>query len=115
MISLIDIHAQIETLQKQAAEIKAKEFANTVQDICDKMQAFGITLKDLQSVMGKSGSRAGSMRRRGGAAATSKRSSVAAKYRGPNGETWSGRGLSPRWLADLLAKGRTKEDFAIKD
>jgi DNA-binding protein H-NS len=39
---------------------------------------------------------------------------VAAKYRGPNGESWSGRGLTPRWLASLLAEGKTKEDFAIK-
>jgi DNA-binding protein H-NS len=38
---------------------------------------------------------------------------VAAKYRGPNGETWSGRGLMPRWMASLVASGRTKEEFAI--
>jgi DNA-binding protein H-NS len=38
---------------------------------------------------------------------------VAAKYRGPNGETWSGRGLMPRWMATLVASGRTKEEFAI--
>ncbi len=25
------------------------------------------------------------------------------KFRGPNGETWSGRGLAPRWLAALEA------------
>jgi DNA-binding protein H-NS len=39
---------------------------------------------------------------------------VAAKYQGPNGESWSGRGLTPRWLASLVAQGKTKEDFAIK-
>ena len=38
---------------------------------------------------------------------------VAAKYRGPNGESWSGRGLTPRWLTSLLAQGRSKEEFAI--
>jgi DNA-binding protein H-NS len=38
---------------------------------------------------------------------------VAAKYRGPNGEAWSGRGLTPRWLATLIAQGQTKEAFAI--
>jgi DNA-binding protein H-NS len=40
---------------------------------------------------------------------------VAAKYRGPNGETWSGRGLTPRWLTLLLAQGQSKEEFAIKN
>ena len=35
------------------------------------------------------------------------------KYRGPNGEEWSGRGLTPRWLSALIAAGRTKEEFAV--
>lgn len=35
------------------------------------------------------------------------------KYKGPNGETWSGRGLKPRWLAAELKKGRKIESFAI--
>jgi DNA-binding protein H-NS len=39
---------------------------------------------------------------------------VAAKFKGPNGESWSGRGLAPRWLAALIAQGRSKEEFAIK-
>ena len=49
MSNLIDIQSQIEKLQKQASEIKAKEFHSTVQDILAKMQAFGITVKDLQN------------------------------------------------------------------
>ena len=36
------------------------------------------------------------------------------KYRGPNGETWSGRGLPPRWLSALEAKGKKRERFLIK-
>jgi len=37
-----------------------------------------------------------------------------ARYRGPNGEEWSGRGPAPRWMKVFLAKGKTKEDFLIK-
>ena len=37
-----------------------------------------------------------------------------AKYVGPNGEEWSGRGPAPRWMKPFLAKGKTKEDFLIK-
>jgi DNA-binding protein H-NS len=119
MNNLIDIQTQIQKLQKQAAEIKSKEFDKTVRDIVEKMQAFGITLKDIQSALGKP--RAGKGR---GKAVTPKPATktggkktaapVAAKYRGPNGETWSGRGLMPRWLAALVAQGRTKEEFAIQ-
>ena len=38
----------------------------------------------------------------------------AAKYRGPNGEEWSGRGRPPRWLAALEAEGRGREEFLIQ-
>ncbi len=102
MNDLIEIQNQIEKLQKQASEIKAQEFDKTVQDILAKMAAYGITLKDLDVVKGRA---------RKAAPVGSK--SAAAKFKGPNGETWSGRGLTPRWLSALVAQGRTKEEFAI--
>jgi DNA-binding protein H-NS len=37
-----------------------------------------------------------------------------AKYRGPGGEEWSGKGPAPKWMKPLLAKGKKKEDFLIK-
>jgi DNA-binding protein H-NS len=37
-----------------------------------------------------------------------------AKYRGPGGEEWSGRGPAPRWMKPLLTKGKTKADFLIR-
>ena len=36
------------------------------------------------------------------------------KYRGPNGETWAGRGLTPRWMTALEKKGKKRESFLIK-
>jgi DNA-binding protein H-NS len=38
----------------------------------------------------------------------------AAKYRGPNGEEWSGRGRMPNWLAALEAAGRGRKEFLIQ-
>ena len=118
MTNLIEIQGQIEKLQKQAQDIRSKEFASTVQDILAKMQAFGITIKDLQTAKpGKTGrgkGKAVSVKPAKSAKAAKKAgASVAAKFRGPNGETWSGRGLTPKWLAALLAQGRTKAEFAI--
>jgi DNA-binding protein H-NS len=40
---------------------------------------------------------------------------IAPRYRGPNGETWSGRGRQPRWLAELEASGHSREEFRIKE
>ncbi len=41
---------------------------------------------------------------------------VAPKYRNPanEGETWSGRGKQPRWLAAYTGAGRTPDEFLIK-
>ncbi|NDP39891.1 MAG: H-NS histone family protein [Rhodoferax sp.] len=124
MSDLIEIQSQIEKLQKQAGEIKAREFGKTVQDILVKMQAFGITLKDLQpgKARGAKGKakptkvvKAGATAKLAGAGDPKKVAApVPAKYCGPNGETWSGRGLTPRWLTALLVDGKSKEDFAIK-
>jgi len=43
-----------------------------------------------------------------------RRAKVAPKYRGPDGETWSGRGLSPRWLVALEKQGKKRDSFLIK-
>lgn len=121
MSNLIDIQSQIQKLQKQAADIRAREFDVTVRDILVKMEAFGITIKDLQAATLGAKTR-GRPAGQGKAAvklviASSKKKAVktpvAAKFKGPNGETWSGRGLTPRWLVTLVAQGQPKESFVI--
>jgi DNA-binding protein H-NS len=40
---------------------------------------------------------------------------VAPKYRNPENpkETWSGRGMQPRWLAEQVKRGKSAADFLI--
>ena len=40
--------------------------------------------------------------------------SLPTKYRGPNGETWSGRGRLPKWLHALEAEGKRREEYRLK-
>jgi DNA-binding protein H-NS len=35
------------------------------------------------------------------------------KFRGPNGEEWSGRGKLPAWLAEAEKQGRKRDEFAV--
>lgn len=44
-----------------------------------------------------------------------KGSKVAIKYRDPNNDenTWTGRGVMPRWLRDLLNSGRDRSEFEV--
>jgi DNA-binding protein H-NS len=69
------------------------------------MAQYGLTVADLggKSSVAKSGKKG----KTGG-------TKVAAKYRNAStGESWSGRGLQPRWLKAALASGRKITDFAV--
>lgn len=122
MSNLMELQLQIEKLQKEAAEIRSKEFVKTVTEIRAQMHAFGITLKDLQpakrgKATGPAGKEKPALRKARGSATDQPKSTgkpVEPKFRGLNGETWSGRGLSPRWLALLVEQGANRDDFLIK-
>ena len=117
MDNLIELQNQIEKLQKQAADIKNREFDRTVKDIRAKMQAFGISLKDIQEVKStKSGKQSMPKSTTSAKSRSSKTlgTKVPPKFKSPAGETWTGRGVMPRWMAALLAQGRSKEDFLIQ-
>src|SRR5262245_34532741 len=38
---------------------------------------------------------------------------IPAKYRGPKGELWAGRGAQPVWMTEAVKKGAKREDFLI--
>jgi DNA-binding protein H-NS len=65
---------------------------------------------ELSKLMRVDGSPRGGKTGRGG-----QRGPVAPKYRNPENpaETWSGRGLPPRWMAAQLKGGKKREDFLI--
>ena len=99
MATYKELKAQAEALMKQAEAARQAEIAAVVAEIQTRMKEFGITVDDL----------------RGSAKKTKSRGAVAAKFRNPaTGESWSGRGRAPRWLAEEMAKGRAKEAFLIK-
>lgn len=98
MATYKELKAQAEALLQQAETARRAEIAAVVAEIQARMKEFGITVADLK----------------GGAKKAKARGAVAAKYRNPaTGETWSGRGRAPRWLADELAKGRARDEFLV--
>jgi DNA-binding protein H-NS len=50
----------------------------------------------------------------GGRGSTLKGKKVAPKYRSPDGETWAGRGATPRWLKAAIKEGKKLEQFLIE-
>ena len=100
MSSLIDIQNQIAELQAKAQEIKTREFNEKLAMIKETLLAYSISVEDLQGKPAKAGKVKSS-------------SPAPAKYTGPNGESWSGRGLMPRWLATLVNEGHAREEYLI--
>jgi len=49
----------------------------------------------------------------GGGGSALKGRRVPPKYRGPSGETWAGRGATPRWLVAAIKGGKKLDDFLI--
>jgi DNA-binding protein H-NS len=41
------------------------------------------------------------------------RKPIAVKYRDDKGNTWTGRGVKPRWLTNALANGANQEQFRV--
>src|SRR6266849_7411146 len=69
--------------------------------------------KQLSRLGAESGGAARNSRTGVGRRSALKGRKVPPKYRGPGGETWAGRGATPRWLAALLKQGHKIEEFAI--
>ena len=66
---------------------------------------------ELRSQLARLGGEIAPGRGRGGSALRGKK--VPPKYRGTDGETWAGRGATPRWLKAALKEGKKIEDFLV--
>jgi DNA-binding protein H-NS len=102
----LELKEQAEKLLAEAERMREQEIANAISDIKGKIRLYGLTAQDLG--LAPSGP--------GRAAKTKAKSTPAAvKYRGPNGEAWSGgRGRKPGWVTKALKDGKNLEDFAVK-
>lgn len=105
--ALIVAAEEAKQVRRQNAEAALRaEFAS-------KAAAYGLTLADLVQVGSARGARAGATPGPGKRGKQGPRGPAPIKFRGPNGETWSGRGLTPRWLKALEARGKKRDQFAV--
>lgn len=109
------LQSQILHLQKKAQKILAVESRNKnarIARVLKLMKHLGISATDLQKrEAGESGFKKA---KKAKSAGKGKRKPVAAKYRdAATGNTWSGRGKTPRWLVAREAEGRKREEFRI--
>ena len=111
MHHLIEINQKIAELQKQAEDLKISEREAVVADINAKINAFGLVATELAFPVKQRKVRA-SKEAKPQKPAKSK-NPVPAKYKGPHGELWSGRGLQPRWLTQAINAGQDRASFFV--
>lgn len=95
MASYKELLAQREQLEQQIATARQAEITTAVAQVRELVAQFNLTADDIFTAQRSTRSTKGT--------------SVAPKYRNPaTGETWTGRGKPPRWIAD-----QDREQFLI--
>lgn len=99
-LSEAEIQALIDNAEKALKEKQTSKRKEVIAQIKELAASIGVTV-EIHDVDKK-------IDRKGG--------KVAARYRNPAdaSQTWTGRGLAPKWMQELLASGRDKSEFEIK-
>ena len=99
---LNDLLAKKAELEQQIIAIQREERTAAIAQVKALMAQHGLTMADLGTRTVASAPKAKS----GG--------KVPAKYRDPaTGQTWSGRGLHPKWMKQAMASGAKITDFLV--
>jgi DNA-binding protein H-NS len=100
--NLQELLAQRAELERKISETQKAQRSSAIAKIREIMAENGLTVEDLGGrslISGHNGS-------------ASKKAPI--KYRDDSsGNSWSGRGLKPKWLQQALDAGRNLSDFAI--
>ncbi len=98
-LSDTELQAFIENAEKALKERQSSKRKEVIAQIKELAASIGVTV-DVHEGEKKSERRTGK---------------VAARYRNPAdaSQTWTGRGLAPKWMQELLAAGRDKAEFEI--
>lgn len=99
-LSETEIKALIDNAEKALKDRQSSKRKEVIAQIKDLAASIGVTVEILD----------------GDKKADKKSAKVAARYRNPAdaSQTWTGRGLAPKWMQELLASGRDKAEFEIK-
>lgn len=94
-----------EAEEKRQAKVAAAREAFRAET-AQRAAALGLALEDLFPSTAKT---AASPRKKRSDAGTQ----GAVKFRGPEGQEWSGRGRPPQWLSAAEAEGKSREQFRV--
>ena len=109
--SYTQLMKQIDTLKREAEDVRRKEVAGVVDRIKEAIKAYGLTAADLGLGQGAAKASRKTVKAKPGRKAA--KGKATAKFRDEAGNTWGGRGPCPAWLREALAAGKQLSDFAV--
>lgn len=103
-----ELQTEIKNLQMRAEKARRAEVANVIAGIKEKMREYGITEADLSGRGAKNSVR--NTAKNAANKPAKKTGTVKPKYRNTDtGQTWTGRGKPPKWIA-----GQDRNQFLIE-
>ena len=99
-MALHELHELVQKAERALEDKKKSERNNVIKHIKELAASIGVTVTITEGTKPVS---------------TRKGGKVAPKYRNPSdhNQTWTGRGVKPRWLSELVNAGRRIDDFKI--
>ena len=109
-MSVQDLTALIAAAEAKRTEKMDGAKAELIAEMEEKAASRG---RSLDKLMGRGGANTSAAASGGRKPRKDAGALVPAKYRGPEGQEWSGRGRPPTWLVTLEGEGKNREDFRI--
>jgi len=113
---------QIEDLQKKATAARKSETEAAIREVRRLIGEYGLTTQEIgldrpprksRESVGRAAGKPPAKRRDAARKAPPAARKVPAKYIGPNGELWTGRGRRPVWVTTALEHGASLTDLRI--
>ena len=102
-LTVEQLEEQKRNIEEQIAAVRETQKQQAIAQIKDIVAANAITSADLAFLVAPVAEKK----------PRKVRPDLLPKYKGPNGELWSGRGRKPNWLTDAIDGGATLEQFAV--
>ena len=102
-LTVEQLEEQKRNIEEQIAAVRETQKQQAIAQIKDIVAANAITSADLAFLVAPVAEKK----------PRKVRPDLLPKYKGPNGELWSGRGRKPNWLTAAIDGGETLEQFAV--
>lgn len=102
-MSLQDLIAQKHHLDQQIEQVLEEEKSCAISDVRAKIQEYGLTATECGF----------SKTQKSTVTPIKTPKKVPAKFRGPHGQEWSGRGRPPHWMVACINQGFSLDDFLV--